>query len=184
MGVGESGMITSWSINFIDEASCCVTFTSDRTPPIDFRIYYQGTLFASLTSAGTTASLNMPAIYGEHPHIEVLDSSAASPGVAFPGRWTLNWFQSSGAVSYRIEEYVSGVWTLRETVAEQGYGAYNWLTRWLEDCTQHQFRIIPVDAAGNQGSATSFTATMVRHPDLPNVTISVLGGLNFSLTSA
>jgi hypothetical protein len=153
-----------------------LALTSSGTPPITFRVFREGKLTATLISSVQTASIDIPVASGDHPFIEVLDRNDDEEQVAFSGRLLLHWQAVANAASYRLEENVAAVWTLRREMVDDGSGAYTWKTRWLEDLTTHQFRIIPVDAAGNQGTALSFSVLMSRHPDVPQVGYAFVPG--------
>ena len=159
----------------IDALAFRLPFSSDETTPVPFRVYDQGRLVKSFSSPNGTGEYIATVGDGESPFIEVLDRDCEQPAIAFPGRLTVNWLAITGATSYRVEELVSAVWTARQTILDTGVGAYSWLSRWLEDVTAHQFRVIAIDAAANEGTALAFTATMVRHPDAPNVTYTYNG---------
>lgn len=161
--------VTYSKIERIDATAFRLRFTSDRTPPVSFRVFFQGRLISSITSSGSQGEVVLSVPVGDNPFVEVLDKPCSLPTIAFPGRVTLNWLSVTGASSYRVEELVSGTWTLRQTLLSHGGTAYTWGSRWLEDSTTHQFRVIPVDSGGNQGTALSFSFLMVRHPDTPDV---------------
>lgn len=99
-----------------------------------------------------------------------------TPAEAYPRRITLAWWTVTDAVSYRIEEYVGTTWTWRQTITDDGRGAFAWSSRVLEDETDHQFRITATDAAGNAGTAETLAFRMVRIPDVPAVSIVIDGG--------
>lgn len=109
---------------------------------------------------------------GEQIVIEVLDNGATAPQLAFPGRVTLGWSEVEGAYSYRVEEYVGAAWTARQTVRDLGQSYFSWVSRFLEDATSHQFRVITIGTNGVEGEAKAFTFLMVRHPDIPDVAIT------------
>lgn len=159
-----------------------VLWSSDETPPVTFRVVREGVIVSTFLSENGKGEHTFTVIPGDAPFIEVLDRACQLPSIAFPGRVTLHWRTVSGAVKYRVEELVSAVWTLRKTVPDGGSAAFVTLTRWLEDTTSHQFRIIPVDAAGNQGTAIAFTFLMVRHPNRPATSIAYNGSVAKTIT--
>lgn len=110
------------------------------------------------------------------PTVWVSDDGWGSDDEHFPGRQTLQVFideDSSPAYAYlRIDEYVSGSWTERKRLTCDGRGWYTWTSRYLEDVTVHQFRVVPVGENGNEGTPASFAALMVRHPSPPAVSHS------------
>lgn len=153
-----------------DDFAWWVRYASDRTPPVEFRVVLMGRTIETFTSSDGTGESVIPASPGEDPFFEILDKACSKPAIAFPGRFTLQWLAVAGALSYRVEELVSAVWTLRQSIVAGRRGVFQWETRWLEDQVSHQFRIIPVDAAGNQAATPlAFTKKMIRHPPAPNV---------------
>lgn len=157
----------------VDDLSFLLRWTSDATPPIPFRVYVAGVLVSSWISANAAGEFLFHCPPTDYPFIEVLDDADAIPTIAFPGRMTLHWQSISGAGSYVIEEYDSPDWVVRDTIAEDGRGAFRWISRWLEDSTTHQFRVTPYDISGNAGTALEFSFPMARHPDAPTVGLSV-----------
>lgn len=160
----------------IDLTTFKISWTSDLTPPVDFRVYREGRLVSSFTSATGAGELLLSIPSGDHPFIEILDDDNAIPSIAFPGRPTLQWLSVSGTSYYRVDEYVSAVWTERRIIPEDGRGVYRFQTRWLPDVTQAQFRVVPVGENGNEGTAKAFTFTVVRHPDQPSVSYTYSSG--------
>jgi len=100
--------------------------------------------------------------------VEVVESTETASGT-WPARLTLSWHRVADAEYYRIDEYVDAAWTERARRTDTDATDYTWTTRVLEDETDHNFRIVPVDAAGNDGTAEELTAYMVRVPDVPSV---------------
>ena len=159
--------ITSISIESLGEFTWLVSWTADGSGP--FYLWVNGTL-AEVTYA--TSAL-IPAQDGDSVLVDVLDTTA-QPADTFPSRLTLGWYAVAGAQRYRIEEYVGAAWTARAKVRDDGLGYFTWRSRVLEDGETHQFRIIP---EGNvDGTAVSFSALMVRHPDAPDPSYSYAEG--------
>lgn len=152
-----------------------VSWTSTETAPVTFRVFRDGQQISSFTSPDQSGEITVSVPPGEHVVIDVLDTASQVPAKVFPARMTVHWESVSDAVKYRVEEFVASVWTLRQEIVDSGAGAYTWLSRDLEDVTTHQFRVIPVDAADNQGTALTFSTLMVRYPAPPDVTFSYDG---------
>ena len=127
---------------------------------------YRDREFLTATRAG---SMQFRVVPGEYLLIDVFDSSGDSPDYAAPGRVYLCWFEVSGSASYLVQERVGAYWQDRESVPDDGDGFFRYLTRYLEDATTTEFRVLPVDSAGNQGTSTLFTVVQVRHPEIPDV---------------
>ena len=141
--------------------SWLISWSSDLENPT-FYIYRDGVLISTTTET----SITIIVATGETPVIEVLDE-AGTPATAFPGNVMLCWYPREATDYYRIDESVSAVWTERAKVYDEGQAFFIWYTRWLEDSTLHQFRIVPVGTNGNEGTATEVSQLMVRHPDPP-----------------
>lgn len=150
----------------VDATTFRLTGSTDQTAPLTLRLVREGRVVQSQLSSDGSFEFFINVASGEHPFIEVLDKANAIPSIAFPGRVTLNW-QSAGNDHYVIREFVSSVWTDVGTVQDTGAGAFTFRTRWLEDDTTHSFRVVPFDAAGNEGTPLGFSFLEVRHPDAP-----------------
>jgi len=98
--------------------------------------------------------------------VQVFDADETADAV-FSGFAILGWASVTGGDSYRVQEYVSAAWTTRETVQSNGTEYYNWRTRYLEDVTTHQFRVVPVGENSEDGEPMYLDVAMVRHPDAP-----------------
>lgn len=120
---------------------------------------------------------------GDQARIECIDSNdanfdpIANAPDAYPARRTISWLRSlaTDIDHYRVEQNrASGGWTLiRRVPHDPGVWQYRVLTPRLDDLTDYQWRIVPVDAAGNEGTAETVDAeTIVRTPDAPDFTIS------------
>lgn len=151
-----------------------LTFESDETTPVTFYVYLDGILSDVIRSTTGYGEFRTWVAPNENTVLEILDKNCLAQH-AFPPRFTLNWLAISTADRYRIDRYVGAAWVEQDTVREVGQLSYTYLTVKLEDETTHQFRIVPVDANGIDGTALSFTKLMVRHPDVPALNLS-LGG--------
>lgn len=174
--------ITSYSVSPVDLTTIKMGFVSSLTPPIPFRVYSGGALIASWSAPTTAGEILLTIPPGDAPFVEVLDVACANPKVAYPGRITLQWTAVSGAARYRIDEYVASVWTERSTLADNGEGSFSWVSRWLEDVTTHQFRIVPISSAANEGTPITQTVLMVRHPNPPDVEYTYDGAVDQTVT--
>lgn len=155
----------------IDDRSVRLTWSSDGEDPT-YYIWIDG-VFAYETSLTEGV---FPIVPGAAAIIDVFDSSSDEPSVAYPGRFLIGWWPSDAVDYYRIDEYYDSAWLERARVIDNGEGFFTWRTRFLEDVTSHQFRIVPVGTDGNEGTATTFTSLMVRHPDPPDVSYSYDSG--------
>ncbi|WP_166820523.1 hypothetical protein [Thalassoroseus pseudoceratinae] len=160
----------------IDEATFRLNFSSDVDTPVTFRIFKDRRLVETQVSSSGSGEFFLSVGVGESPFVEVLDKNCDIPQIAFSGSIYLNWLAVSGAASYVVAEYVSSSWIDRETILDNGEGVFLYRTRWLEDVTTHQYRVTPVDSAGNEGTPLTFSIFMVRHPDVPNVSYTYDSG--------
>lgn len=152
-----------------------LTWTSDVGAP--YRVYRDGVIVSTQESAEYYASVDD----GDVPVIEVLDADTESPSDAHPPKILLGWQRDADAVWYLVEEYSGGEWTERARIVPASLPGVSpaWLaysTGTVADVTSHQWRVTPYDAAGNAGTALSFTTLMVRYPDPPAVTFSYDSG--------
>lgn len=157
-----------------DEASFVDSWSSDLGGTPTFFVYLDGELINTTKSTSMrfyAAPGTESGEPGEQPMIQVLDA-AGEPTYAAPGRFWLSWYPDSDAEYYLVEEAPQGVFSEVKRVTESGLGFYRCLTRWLSDGYDGQFRVTPVDAAGNAGTALVFVVTQVRHPDVPKVSYS------------
>jgi hypothetical protein len=151
----------------LSSTSWRISWTSDATPAVTFYVYRDGVLIATTTA--TQWDLTVPP--GTSPVIEVLDT-ADPPEKAYPGRIVLTWYSVAGTSSYKVQEYITTIWVDRDQVTDDGRGYFVWTSRWLEDSTTHQFRIVPAGTNGNDGTPQELDVLMVRHPDDPTPTLT------------
>jgi hypothetical protein len=146
-----------------------LSWSSDLTDPTFYIYDLSGNGLLS-----TTKETGMLVICeaGESRVIEVRDAVWANVPRGFPGRLDLFWYATADTAHYRIEEYVGSAWALVGKQTDDGAGHWTWRTRFLEDITTHQFRIVPVGTNGNSGTAKTWSVLMVRHPDPPQVTFA------------
>lgn len=159
----------------IDEVAWKIRWTSDRPTPVTFYVYLEGVLVTpdGLVSDDGAGEWTVSVPPGEYPQLDVLDKECLPP-LAFSGHFLLQWY-GTGNLEYRVEKLISAVWTLQETLPDDGRGYFSWRSPWLADVTVHSYRIVPVSQAGNQGTALSLVCLMVRNPDIPNVSVTYNG---------
>ena len=157
-----------------------LTVHSWLVPPIYFYWYVDGRYVGQTKSP--SRAFYLPA--GDQAQIDVIDSTdpdldpIANAPAAYPVRRTLWWIRSidAGRVDrYRVEQQKDGGdWTQIGTVhAVDGQWDYTFLTDRLDDLGAYAWRVVPIDAAGNDGSAITLGAeTVVRKPDGVDFTLS------------
>lgn len=160
----------------VDQFAWRIRWTSNASTPVTFRVYKEGVLltpdgYESNDGAGEWI-LSVPP--GEYPFFEVLDNASSLPSIAFSGHLTLQWYGTSNK-EYRVEKYNGATWDIKETIADDSRGYFTWRSVWLADVTTHTYRIVPVSTSGNDGTVLSLVSLVVRHPDVPSVTITYNG---------
>ena len=110
--------------------------------------------------------------------LEVVDSADTNIpyNIQFPGRAVIQWRGIASVVGYRVEQYISSVWTHKIIVYENGRGYYEYTTDWLTDDTTHQFRVIPVYGISDEGNPLTYSIKMVRNPDPPSIEVDYTAG--------
>ncbi|MEN6536338.1 MAG: hypothetical protein ABFD89_21960 [Bryobacteraceae bacterium] len=138
-----------------------------------YRVYRDGVLVSTQEATEFLVSVDD----GDSPLIEVLDADTVNPTDAHPPNLILGWQRDADAVQYLIEEYSGGAWVARDRIVPvSGSEWLTYSTGTLADVTSHQWRIKPIDAAGNSGTVLAFTVLMVRYPDPPAVTFTYASG--------
>ena len=157
-----------------------VSVTSDLVGDVTYHWYEDG-VYLGPTQAPTRAFLLDTS---DQIRVEVIDSidpdfdPIANAPAGYPARRLLFWLRSLAADvdHYRIEQRKgdAGEWELQSTVpAKAGRWSYQWLTNRLDDLTRYAWRIIPVDATGNQGEPlVSGPELIVRTPDAPKFAVA------------
>ena len=149
-----------------------LSWSSDQTDPT-YRVYLDGQLISEQTSEEYILRMDGSAA----PIVEVLDVASDVPADAFPGYLRLGWAAHDDAAQYLVQKYNGASWdTIATFAADASKAWWTYNTPGLADETSHQWRIVPVDAAGNEGTAVSFTVLMVRNPDPPEVNYAYSAG--------
>jgi hypothetical protein len=162
----------------VDAYTWELSWASTLTSPT-YRIYVDGVR----VSVQTQAVYRVMTGGAWSPVVEILDDPDEVPKPAFPGAFVLGWETDPDAWKYRIERKVDGTWTEYATLlCDQSKGWQSYSTPVLSDGVVHEWRIVPVDAAGNDGTAVEFTTLMVRYPDVPAVTHTYNGALTRTVT--
>ena len=160
-----------------------VTVTSDLSGTIYYHWYIDGAFIASTQLP--TRSFILEA--GEQVRIEVNDTNdvdydpVANAPDGYPARRTIWWIRSIGddVARYRVEQKKgAGDWASIGTVQRNAATwSYSLLSPRLDDLSTYQWRVIPCDEAGNDGTAKSVQSEdVVRIPDAPDFTITFDSG--------
>lgn len=137
--------------------------------------YYHWYLEGSWLGVTRTGEFSLVVEDGEQAYIVCQDTTdpaydpIANAPSGYPARRTLSWVASadSDIDYYRVEQNKdAGGWTSLGTVQDDGSWYYSFTTARLADLSSYQFRVVPVDEAGNDGTAITWSAdTIVRRPD-------------------
>jgi hypothetical protein len=142
--------------------------------PVTNRVYLEGVLVSTQIYVFEYWLRVQP---GQAPILEVLDEPDDVPNAAFPSYLMLGWMRDADCSRYKIEEYVSGVWTERaQVVPDSGAEFMTYATGVLADVTTANWRVTGQDSAGNWGTALQFVALMCRYPDPPSVSYTYNSG--------
>lgn len=161
-----------------------VTATSDLTPPVYFHWWQDGSFVAS---TGTDSSYSFVQKDGEQVRIETLDTTDAdqtpeSLAIArglesWPRRRTIWWVRSidESVASYRVEQKKgAGGFVSMAVVPRDGETwSYAVVTDRLDDLTDYEWRVYPVDTVGNDGTVLAESAEkIVGWPNATDFTIT------------
>ncbi len=178
-------MITAYSQTRIGNATV-VTVTSDRGEPVLYYHWYVDGVWVGSTTAPERAFYLDS---GDEATILCLDTAdpafdgaaaGAMGGGAAPG-WSARrsiWWVRSAATDvayYRVDQSkAGGAWAeIGRIPADETRWDYSLLTSRLDDLTEYAWRVVPVDMAGNDGTALALDAeTVVRTPDSPDYAIA------------
>lgn len=92
----------------------------------------------------------------------------------FNDRVKIGWLRVVGAVKYRVEESVAAVWTTRRIIADDGSRYFKFESKPFADDATPSFRIVTVDAAGNETATAAIPFHIVRRPNpiMPDLTMT------------
>lgn len=176
-------MITSYLTTRIADVTV-VRVTSDLAGTVYYHWYAEGEYLGRTTDPERAFQL----AENEQLRVEVLDTTdadydtVANAPAGYPARRTLAWLRSidADAAWYRVDQQQdSGDWTeIARVPAEAGRWEYRLETDRLEDLATYTWRIVPLDTAGNEGTAVTIgPERVVRRPDAPAVALSCAAGL-------
>lgn len=148
-----------------------IEFSSDLSGTVYFHVYADGAWVGKTEDTSWTLYLEPD----DQVRVEVQDTTdaaydpIANAPAGWPARRTLFWTRPDEAdvASYLVEENeAGGGWSTVGTVYQDATTwSHRFLTDRLTDLTAYQWRITPYDAAGNAGTAITFSETVVRTPD-------------------
>ena len=179
--------ITGYQLSRVGD-TVTVTVTSDLGSGVRYYWYYEGAYIGQTTGRSRIFRVEP----GEQARIEVLDSTAsdfdpiANAPTGWPARRTIWWTRSTdaSATAYLVKQQkAGGDWTeVARVPAVAGVWAYYWITDRLDDLTEYNWSVAPVDAAGNVGTGAAVQEvgadTIVRRPDAPAAAVTYDSGTN------
>jgi len=144
-------------------------------------VYYHWYMDGAYLGFTTTPSRSFTVERDEQVSIDVLDTNdvdfdpVANAPAGYPARRTLVWTRSVDAsvYQYRIEQRQDGgAWeTLGYALDDASKWLFRYLTPRLDDLSEYEWRVIPMDLPGNDGTAISLgVERIVRTPDAPEFT--------------
>lgn len=156
-----------------------ITATSDLTGTV----YYHWYLDGSYVGVTTDGSRSFSSAVGGQARVEVIDTTdagfdpIANAPDGYPSRYTVHWARSSDttAALYRVEQRQDGgSWeSIGSVDHDPDRWSYSLLTGVLVDLSVYEWRVVAVDAAGNDGSIVSIgPLNVARSPDAPDFTVS------------
>jgi hypothetical protein len=155
---------------------------------VDGVLQSQNMLFADPVSGHTTNEeywyFNGDAYEPDAAELRDADSTGTAESVLYPPYLILQWRGDDDAESYLIQQYVDSAWSDIANVAEDNKGYYQYQTVALTDATTHQWRVLPVDHYGNEGTPVQFDMFLVRNPDTPSYAVTWDAGTNEIVVSA
>lgn len=172
-GHRDDGMtVTMNDLEQVSQDTFKISWTTTETDPL-FYIYKNGKLYRKTYDTEIIVTLDGD----ESPVYEVFDNATSRPSDFFPDRVKLNWWCTESGVDYfEVAEFVSGAWVVREKIYTNGGVYYDYLSRVLEDCQVHTFRITPYGTNGNAGTEILRSVLMVRYPDVPDASFTYDSG--------
>ena len=159
-----------------------VRYTWAGTSPFD--VYVNGERVLNQTT-DTTLVVQYPSEATPHA-CEVRDANdtGTAASVEYSPRLRLQWRGQADAQFYHIQKYVASVWTTQQIASETGKGYYNYTTTAQADDTTVQWRVMPQDSRGYQGTPVDFSFFVVRNPAPPAVAYSYAAGTGLLTVSA
>ena len=156
-----------------------ITVASDLIGKIYYHWYRDGQYL--IRTVASTYSMYLPP--NAQARILVIDTNdpdfdpLANNPDKHPGHRSIHWIRSlaTDVDHYRIEQNKDGAgWTgIATSKHNKNQWVYIWVSGILDDLSDYQWRIIPVDRYGNDGTALTYQSeTIVRFPDAPNFRVT------------
>lgn len=175
-------MITSYNQVRAGQATV-VTVVSDLGGTIFYHWFVDGAYVGRTAAPEKSFALDL----ADQARVDVVDTNdpdhdpLRNPPVGYPARRSIFFLRSTDADvdHYRVEQQKDGgAWSSLGVVHhDPAKWSYAFLTPRLVDLSTYAWRVIPVDAAGNDGTAVSLSSEkVVRTPNAPKVTATFNAG--------
>lgn len=156
-----------------------ITVTSDLVPGAGQRINYYWYLDGVFIERTVRNHNTFFVSTGDQARVEIIDSLndnldvIANAPSAYPARRSIVWVRSTDTTvaQYRIEQQKDGgAWQIIGSVVPLSQQwSLSVLSPRLDDLTNYAWRIVPVDADGNDGTILAISPEqIVRRPDAPD----------------
>ena len=173
-----AGVGVSYSVTRMDNTTR-VTVSGRLTGNVFYYWYLDG----AFVGRSQSNSRSFVLAHNDMVRVEVIETydadfdAEANAPAGWPGRRTLWWIRSTDADvdHYRVEQaYGAGDFAEIATVqAVAGQWEYEVLSPRLLDLSGYTWQVVPVDAAGNDGTALEIAQeVIVRTPDAPDFAIA------------
>jgi hypothetical protein len=177
--------ITSYSQRRIQQ-DITVTVVSSLGGTIYYHWYIDGSYIGMTTIPSKSFRIDpsdQARIVCQDTNSATYDPIANAP-TDYASRKSIYWIRSlaTDVNYYRIDQRKSaGAWTeIGRVYHSEAKWDYSFLTKRLDDLTTYEFRIMPVDKAGNDGNSLDFAIeTIVRRPNAPNFSATFVPATTF-----
>lgn len=112
----------------------------------------------------------------EAPPLEILEDGDVAENETFPPHAIVQWRSDQAAAAYEVQQKIDSVFIVVVAIMERGEGYLSWISPPLDDVTVHDFRVLALDAGGNEGPTVPSAITIVRNPPPPSVSVAVVAG--------
>ncbi len=150
-------------------------FTWDADSGVSYDIWLYGILLDTVDEGEYTCT--EPDYEDTSAPLEIVVEDASAENDDYPPYAALQWAEVEDASAYVVSEYVVDEWIARSTVMQADVGYYGYVTLRLEDEDEVIFKVEALDTNGNEGTAITYTFSVVCNPIPPETDISIAAGL-------
>lgn len=98
------------------------------------------------------------------PPLEIVEETTQAASEINKPFLTIQWYGSTAATYYEVEEYVSSAWVVRFETAEVGATVYTWTSPLLVDGTTHLYRVTAYNSIEQGSTPLEFDISPVVTP--------------------